>query len=185
MQHLAQREVATSEWAETRVIAEARRLNAGIVASETSVTVDYWYLGRALNVLRENARHGDWESLLSELGIEKTRAYRSRRIAKLFDSPHQLDGLTVQQACLSHTERKSRSSNEKPLVVRLIRSLETSAKLCQQFDQDTDLIEEDSLGPLQEATLICLASLQSIIEPWRAREPQLELTSTVDSRDLS
>ena len=185
VQHLAQREVATSEWAETRVIAEARRLNAGIVASETSVTVDYWYLGRALNVLRELARYGDWESFLSEHGIEKTRAHRARRIAKLFDSPDQLEGLTVQQACQSHRERESRPSTEKPLIERLIRSLKTSAKLCRQLDQDTELMDEESLGSLQEATRICQASLQSILEIWGAEEPEDALGPTVDSQDRS
>jgi hypothetical protein len=100
------RRPAVPDWELTELTSQAETHNQRIVESEMSVLDDYWMLGRLLERMRGNFRHGAWQPWLDRRQIDRTRAKRARLLAQMFTSAEELRGLTLHQALAIARERK-------------------------------------------------------------------------------
>jgi hypothetical protein len=136
----------TTEWTPEELSAYAQAQHHAILDDERKLAAKYWRLGMALNLLRNNFDHGQWQRLLSEWNIEKTKASRARAIARTFQKEEELAGLTVRQAYDKRVrkQRKSRSKEDRRAVGsdRLGRFLDHVAKTAEYFIDDAGFAEE-------------------------------------------
>lgn len=130
---------------------------ADLVNRESNLCVIYWRLGTALNLLRRQVPYGEWETLLSGIGIDKTRAARARAIARSFASESDLAGLSVEEA-YARRQRRNYSQTNKGRSRRLLRLL----------DRVPDVIEQWLENTSQEHTETDLALSASLAEARRA-----------------
>jgi hypothetical protein len=98
------------EWTIEELSVYAQAQHEALIEDEQKLTVRYWRLGVALNLLRRNFDRGQWERLLCNLRIEKTKASRARSIARTFATEKDVAGLTVRQA-YDKRVRKRRPAN--------------------------------------------------------------------------
>ena len=97
---------AVPEWELAELTEQAAEHNQRIVESEISVVHDYWMLGRLLERVRGNFRHGAWQPWLDRHKIDRTRAKRARLLAQMFESAEALRGLTLHEALKIAREKK-------------------------------------------------------------------------------
>lgn len=108
MQHLSG-SYPSSEWTPEQLTAYARAQQQAIKDDECNLAVRYRRLGLALELLRKNFNYSQWEALLDQLNIEKTKAARARAIARTFAKEEDLAGLTVTEA-YDRRQRKEKKS---------------------------------------------------------------------------
>ena len=152
------------EWTLEQLQDYARSLHQAIVSEETSLSLKYWRLGTALNLLRKNFNHGQWQQLLVKLGIDKTRASRARAIARTFASKAELAGLTVQEAYeRRRRKRVTTSANGNESVCKLQRLLDRVAKITKGLTDLEDIEEPEALLPTLDASIGNLERLRDML----------------------
>jgi hypothetical protein len=141
----------TNEWTPEQLSTYAQAQHEAILDGERHLTVAYWRLGMALNLLRRNYNYGQWARLLTALSIEKTKASRARTIARSFGRENDLAGLTVKQAL----DRRAKGER-KPAAGQS--GLKKSCKLGQFLDHVTRtaelLIDEAGFAASCEAAVM-------------------------------
>lgn len=156
----------TIEWTPEELSAYAQAQHHGIMDDELKLSVKYWRLGLALNLLRKNFDRGQWERLLGEMNIEKTKASRARAIARTFEREEDVAGLTVKQAYEKRVrkQRKPASYEDKRAVGpdRLGRFLDHVVKTAELFIDDAGFAEEAQATILLPAVDEAISKLEHI-----------------------
>ena len=67
----------SNEWTPEQLHVYAQSQHQTILDDKKTLAVKYWRLGLALNLLRNNFDHGQWERMLNTLNIGKTKASRA------------------------------------------------------------------------------------------------------------
>lgn len=155
------------EWTAEQLQNYAQSQHQAICDDERALAVKYWRLGTALNLLRTDCRHGQWEQLLRTLGIDKTRASRARAIARTFADESELAGLTVQEAyARRHRKQPTDSSSQSDATLKLQRMLDRVAKTanafmdCARFAEPHEVAE---LLPALDGSIAELDRLRSLL----------------------
>jgi hypothetical protein len=126
-----------TDWNSKQLQNFSRQQNQEILGQEQSLAIVYWRLGTALNLLREDYRHGQWTQELESLGIDKTRASKARAIANTFASEDELANLTVDEA-YGKRQRQQRSperATDQETTTVFCRQLHQVAKTARRFLQ--------------------------------------------------
>jgi hypothetical protein len=144
-QHYSLADYPTSEWLPEQLTAYAQAQNQSILDDEQKLAVRYWRLGLALNLLRKNFHHGQWEQFLGWSRIEKTKASRAMAIARTFRQEQDLAGLTVKDADGRRARRDSQpipTSADRPKKVSKIgRFLDHVAKTAELVTDEAGFAE--------------------------------------------
>lgn len=156
----------TAEWLPEELGAYAQAQHQAILDDERQLAVKYWRLGLALNLLRKNFDHGQWERLLHALNIEKSKASRARAIGRTFGKEEDLEGLTVTQAYDKRIrkQRESRSNGIQHTVASapLGRFLEHVAQTAERFIDDAGFAEKAEATVLLPSVNAAIGKLECI-----------------------
>lgn len=159
------------DWDVQRLGQYAQAQHQAIEAHEQSLAADYWRLGLALNLVRDQFAHHQWDKFLEELGIDKTRASKARAICRTFPTEQAVEGLSVQEA-YSLRERKPR----KPAPKRQRKKREQKSfgdwlcDVCQKVDffldeaKFADPSESSALLPAIDAAIEELTKLRERLQ---------------------
>jgi len=144
----------------------AQAQHQAILDEERELAVKCWRLGRALQLLRRSFNHGQWEQLLTQLDIEKTKASRARAIARTFEKEDALAGLTVKQA-YDKRPRKLRKpapepSEPKQETGRLGQFLDHVTRTADLFVDEAGFAEEAEAMSLLPAIEAAMQKLEQI-----------------------
>lgn len=88
----------SSEWFPEQLMAYVQVQHQVILDQERVLAINYWRLGKALEVLRKTFNHGQWGQFLKTSKIHKSKVSRARAIARAFAKEEDLAGLSVQRA---------------------------------------------------------------------------------------
>ena len=158
------------EWTLEELTAYAQAQHHAIADDERKLAVKYWRLGLALNLLRGNFNHGQWERLLQDMQIEKTKASRARAIARTFDKEEEVAHLTLKEAYERRVRRTRKSSSQNATAKgagpddRLGRFLDHVTKMAEIMIDDAGFAEQAQAVVLLEAVNAAMAKLQRIHE---------------------
>ncbi|MBW3597265.1 MAG: hypothetical protein KY475_08325 [Planctomycetes bacterium] len=168
VQHLAAGR-PSNEWTPEQLAAYAQVQHGAIIEGEQHLAVRYWRLGVAIELLRRNFTHGQWELVLARLQIEKTRASRARAIARTFSEEEQLAGLTLKEAYERRVRQRAstaaaRSTKERSGVLRLERFLAQVAATAESLIDDAGFAEAKEAAALLSVVDAALAKLEQVRE---------------------
>lgn len=166
----------TGEWMPEELHAYAQSQHQAILDDEQKLAVKYWRLGQALNFLRKNFNHGQWEQLLKGMNIDKTKASRARAIANTFAKEDEVAGLTVKQAYERRVRKKRKPSENKPdrneEHHNLSRFLDRAIKTADGFIDYAGFAEQDEAAELLPAVDEAIAKLEQIRQLLRQQASQ-------------
>ena len=134
---------------------QARLYHTRIVKRSISDAVDYWLLGGVLRQARGNFKKGNWYAWLKEQEISEDRADRARLLARVFDSPEEFKGLTVEEATALAKRRKPATSQQ--LVKKLRRRLDDLARSIERTADESELLADQRASLLVKADRLALA----------------------------
>jgi hypothetical protein len=178
VQHIPTGQPST-EWTTEELSAYARAKHEAIRDSERLLAVNYWRLGQALNLLRRNFNSGQWERMLGDLKIHKSKASRARSIAKTFDKEEMLAGLTVNEAYAKRARSPQASkggrkkSPEKDKQGKLMSFLQHVSETGELLIDEAGFAEEAEVATILAAADEAVAKLDKIRCLLRERVPQV------------
>ncbi len=149
------------EWNAEELAAYVYAVNLGIREDDEKLALRYWRLGVALSLLQNLVNHGQWEQLLANLQIEKTRAFRARKIARKFKKESHLAGLTLSKA-LENRSVKGPGGSSKEESNDLGDFLDHVSKTAEFFIDDAGFVEESGATGLLPAADVAIAKLEQI-----------------------
>jgi hypothetical protein len=88
-----------------------------IHTAETLLTLSYWSMGRALELLHAKLTVRQFGQVLQDYGIHKVRASKARAIARFYTTPEELEGVSVQdayQAAIKNRREQEPPQSENP-----------------------------------------------------------------------
>lgn len=167
-QHLG-RGQPSSEWLPEELMAYVRAQQQSIEDDEHRVAVKYWRMGRALNLLRRTFNHGQWEQFLRDVNLDKSKASRSRAIARTFTDEHELAGLTVKEAYAKRSRRSPAPTASAPSPAqreqrRLAKFFQDVAREADSMLDEAGFIEHAVAGKLLSAAEAALGQMQKLYD---------------------
>ncbi len=153
------------EWTPEQLLAYARAQNEAINDDECKLAVRYWRLGSALNLLRPNFQHGQWEHALKRLGIHKSTASRAKAIACTFASEAEVAGLTATAAYEQRVrKRRKGTTNSSTRKARspLRRFLSSICETADKLIDDAAFMDRNEANELLPAVRVAIRRLQTI-----------------------
>lgn len=171
-QHFIQIE-PTAEWLPEQLIAYVHAVQAAIEDDERGLATKYWRLGIALNLLRRSFNRGQWERFLIAAKLDKTKASRSRAIARTFEKESELAGLTVREAYAKRA-RKPRSPARDTATSR-DQKQPRLARFFQSVAREADaLVDEAGFADKAAAAELLNAAETALINVQRLRDLLVE-----------
>ena len=101
-----------SEWGIEQLGVYAQLQHRTIIAGEKSLTSTYWRLGQALDLALKNLPRGHRGKYLERLGIDKTRASKSRAIARTFEKEEEVRDLSVEDVYAQRRKKKQQQESQ-------------------------------------------------------------------------
>jgi hypothetical protein len=102
-----------------------------ITENEIEAAAHYWLLGKALLLAKPGVERGQWKNWLKAHGIETTKAFRARRLAKAFAVVGDLAGLTLREALALACATETRGQTD--VVTKALRRLKAMIKALQSI----------------------------------------------------
>ncbi|HEV3338741.1 MAG TPA: hypothetical protein VG125_00245, partial [Pirellulales bacterium] len=93
------------------------------IRQRKSYAPTYWWLGKVLWLVRSGLDRGQWKAWRERHHIDRTRAQRSLNFARVFDSPAEIEGLSIQQATRLANDRLGLRPLQTEAEVRIRRRL--------------------------------------------------------------
>jgi hypothetical protein len=164
-------ELPQKDWDMERLGLYAQAQHQAIETSEQSLSADYWRLGLALNLARDQFAHHQWEKSLQKLGIDKTRASKARAIHRTFPTEQAVDGLSVQEAYARRERRPRKAASKKQRKKRKQKGLcDWLRDVCREVDfffdeaKFADPNESSALLPAVDAAIKELMKLRERLQ---------------------
>lgn len=147
-----------------RTIAEQKIINE----ADRAPTRHYWYQGRALNAARKRFHRGSWRKYLERCEISDDQARTARKLARLYDNPEFLIGLSVREA-LRLAKGGASSADTARLLRNLAARLRNTIKAIREVAQAVETSgERAALARSTEKTVAALSALSRALNKGEA-----------------
>ncbi|MBL9084763.1 MAG: hypothetical protein JNK76_23360 [Planctomycetales bacterium] len=143
-------QMPSRDWDLERLSAYARYQHGEIERHEGTLSAYYWRLGNALTLARKNFAHGQWESYLRELKIDKTRSSKACAIFRSFASAADVADMSVEDAYAARRAEKEPKTDDQRVAELPVKFAGALGRVEKAAERTLAVVDDWSAGEKQE-----------------------------------